>query len=170
MLIRRIQTADAMAVKRLRLQALTQEPLAFAMDVTQAADWADAQWVQIASRNSDGVPTIVLAQVGTELVGMVGCHIDASPKRAHCGMVWGMYVAPQQRGRGVGRRLLAAVKEHGIGQAYTMLKLSVTNYSAAAQTLYSEEGFTVYGHEPALLCIDGITYDAYHMMYTYPRK
>ena len=170
MQIRRIQPADALAVKRLRLQALTQEPLAFAMDVTQAADWTDTQWAQMAIRNSEGVQTIALACVDTALIGMVGCHIDASPKMAHCGMVWGMYVAPQQRGRGVGRRLLAAVKEHGIGQAYTMLKLSVTNYSAAAQTLYSEEGFTVYGHEPALLCIDGITYDAYHMMYTYPRK
>jgi ribosomal protein S18 acetylase RimI-like enzyme len=118
----------------------------------------------------DDANTILVAVLDGMFVGMVGCRHDVSPKLQHCGMVWGMYVAPQQRGRGVGRRLLAAVKEHGIGQAYTMLKLSVTNYSAAAQTLYSEEGFTVYGHEPALLCIDGITYDAYHMMYTYPRK
>ena len=105
MQIRRIQPTDAMAVKQLRLQALTQEPLAFAMSVTQAADWTDAQWEQMASRNSDGVQTIELAQVGAELVGMVGCHIDASPKMAHCGMVWGMYVAPPHRNRGIARHL-----------------------------------------------------------------
>jgi len=88
MQIRRIQPADAMAVKRLRVQALTLEPLAFAMDVTQAADWSDDQWAQMASRNSAGVQTIVIAHVADELVGMVGCHRDASPTMAQNGPLW----------------------------------------------------------------------------------
>jgi len=170
MLIRRIQTADAMAVKRLRLQALTQEPLAFAMDVTQAADWADAQWVQIASRNSDGVPTIVLAQVGTELVGMVGCHIDASPKMAHCGMVWGMYVVSAYRNRGIARQLLQAVINHGRAHHLQMLKLSVTTSQISALHAYLRAGFVQYAHEPALLYVDGAAIDAFHLYYRYDIK
>jgi GNAT superfamily N-acetyltransferase len=170
MLIRRIQTADAMAVKRLRLQALTQEPLAFAMDVTQAADWADAQWVQMASRNSDGVPTIVLAQVGTELVGMVGCHLDSSPKMTHCGMVWGMYVAPAQRNHGIARQLLQAVIDHGSAHHLQMLKLSVTTTQTSALRGYLRAGFVQYAHEPALLCVDGVPIDAFHLYYRYDTK
>jgi len=168
--IRRIQPADAMAVKRLRVQALTQEPLAFAMSVTQATDWTDTQWEQMASRNSDGVPTIVLAQVGTELVGMVGCHLDASPKMAHCGMVWGMYVAPAQRNHGIARQLLQAVINHGRAHQLQMLKLSVTTSQTSALRGYLRAGFVQYAHEPALLCVDRVPIDAFHLYYRYDTK
>lgn len=170
MQIRRIQPADAMAVKRLRLQALTQEPLAFAMSVTQAADWADAQWEQMASRNSDGVQTVVLAQVGTELVGMVGCNIDASPKMTHCGMVWGMYVAPPHRNRRIAQQLLQAVIDHGSAHHLQMLKLSVTTSQTSALHAYLRAGFVQYAHEPALLYVDGAPIDAFHLYYRYDTK
>lgn len=170
MQIRRIQSTDASALKRLRLQALAQEPRAFAMDVTQAADWTDAQWEQMAVRNSTGAQTIVLAQVGTELVGMVGCHIDASPKMTHCGMVWGMYVAPTERNRGVARQLLHAVIDHGRTYHLQMLKLSVTTTQTSALHGYLRAGFVQYAHEPALLYVDGATIDAFHLYYRYDTK
>lgn len=149
--IRRIQPADAMAVKQLRLQALAQAPLAFAMSVTQAADWSDDQWAQLASRNSEGVQTIVIAHVADELVGMVGCHIDASPKMAHCGMVWGMYVKPAHRNHGIARQLLQSVIVHGGTHHLQMLKLSVTTSQTSALHGYIRAGFVQYAHEPALL-------------------
>ena len=170
MQIRRIQPADAMAVKRLRVQALTLEPLAFAMSVTQAADWSDDQWAQMASRNSTGVQTVVLAQVGTELVGMVGCNIDASPKMAHCGMVWGMYVAPPHRNRRIAQQLLQAVIDHGRAHHLQMLKLSVTTTQPSALHGYLRAGFVQYSHEPALLCVDGAPIDAFHLYYRYDTK
>ena len=170
MQIRRIQPADAMAVTRLRVQALTLEPLAFAMSVTQAADWSDDQWAQMASRNSTGVQTVVLAQVGTELVGMVGCNIDASPKMAHCGMVWGMYVAPPHRNRRIAQQLLQAVIDHGRAHHLQMLKLSVTTTQTSALHGYLRAGFVQYSHEPALLCVDGAPIDAFHLYYRYDTK
>ena len=170
MQIRRIQPTDAVAVKHLRLQALTQEPLAFAMDVTQAADWTDTQWAQMASRNSEGVQTIVLACVGTELVGMVGCHIDASPKLAHCGMVWGMYVAPTHRNHGIARQLLQAVIDHGRVYHLQMLKLSVTTTQTSALHGYLRADFVQYAHEPALLYVDEQPIDAFHLYYRYDTK
>ena len=170
MQIRRIQPADAMAVKRLRVQALTLAPLAFAMDVTQAADWSDDQWAQMASRNSAGVQTIVIAHVADELVGMVGCHRDASPKMAHCGMVWGMYVAPAQRNHGIARQLLQAVIDHGRAHHLQMLKLSVTTTQTSALHGYLRAGFVQYAYEPALLCVDGAPIDAFHLYYRYDTK
>ena len=168
--IRRIQPADAMAVKRLRMQALTQEPLAFAMDVTQAAEWSDVQWAQMASRNSEGVQTIVIAHIADELVGMVGCHIDASPKMAHCGMVWGMYVVSAYRNRGIARQLLQAVINHGRAHHLQMLKLSVTTSQISALHGYLRAGFVQYAHEPALLYVDGTAIDAFHLYYRYDIK
>jgi GNAT superfamily N-acetyltransferase len=170
MQIRRIQPADAMALKQIRLQALVQEPLAFAMSASQATQWSDDQWAQLASRNSDGVPTIMLAQVGTELVGMVGCHIDASPKMAHCGMVWGMYVAQTHRKQGIARQLLQAVIDHGREHHLQMLKLSVTTTQTSALHGYLRAGFVQYAHEPALLCVDRVPIDAFHLYYRYDTK
>ena len=167
MQIRRIQPADAMALKQLRLQALTQEPLAFAMDVTQAAEWSDVQWAQMASRNSAGVQSIVLAAVADALVGMVGCHCDASPKMARCGMVWGVYVAQTHRKQGIARQLLQAVIDHGRTQRFTMLKLSVTTTQTSALKSYLIAGFAQYAHEPALLSVDGHEIDAFHLYYRY---
>jgi len=168
--IRRIQPADAMAVKRLRMQALTQEPLAFAMDVTQAAEWPDVQWAQMASRNSEGVQTIVIAHIADELVGMVGCQRDASPKMAHCGMVWGMYVAQTHRKQGIARQLLQAVIDHGREHHLQMLKLSVTTTQTSALHGYLRAGFVQYAHEPALLCVDRVPIDAFHLYYRYDTK
>ena len=169
--LRRITPTDGPALKAIRLQSLATDNAAFAIHRDQLAALSDADWTDVCRKNAhDDANTILVAVLDGIVVGMVGCRQDISPKLQHCGMVWGMYVAPPQRGSGVGRRLLAAVREHGMGQSYTMLKLSVTNHSAAALALYSRAGFTAYAHEPALLCIDGITYDACHMMYTYPRK
>ncbi len=170
MQIRRIQPAYAMAVKRLRMQALTQEPLAFAMSVSQATQWSDDQWAQMASRNSTGVQNIVLAVVVDELVGMVGCRCDASPKIAHCGMVWGMYVLPAYRQRGIAQRLLQAVIDHGRTQQFTMLKLSVTAPQTRALHGYERAGFVQYAQEPALLMVDNQEIDAFHLYYRYDTK
>jgi len=170
MQIRRIQPADAMAVKRLRMQALTQEPLAFAMSATQAAEWSDNQWAQLASRNSEGVQIIAIAHLADELVGMVGCHLDSSPKMTHCGMVWGMYVAPAQRNHGIARQLLQAVIDHGSAHHLQMLKLSVTTTQTSALRGYLQAGFVQYAHEPALLCVDGVPIDAFHLYYRYDTK
>jgi ribosomal protein S18 acetylase RimI-like enzyme len=85
-------------------------------------------------------------------------------KLRHKGFVWGVFVAPSHRGRGLARRLLEAVialarNAEGIRQ------LNLTAYAAnqAAVALYESLGFTVYGREPAAICVDGMLHDDVHM-------
>ena len=77
-------------------------------------------------------------------------------KARHKAGVWGVYVAAELRGRGVGRRLIEALVAH----ARTMtgverLLLSVTTVQPGARALYHALGFVPWGMEPAALKIDG---------------
>jgi ribosomal protein S18 acetylase RimI-like enzyme len=74
--------------------------------------------------------------------------------------VWGMYVHPSERGRGLGRLLLGSVLERlrrieGVEQ----VQLAVTAGNEPALKLYESAGFRVYGREPAALKVAGINYD-----------
>jgi GNAT superfamily N-acetyltransferase len=123
------------------------------MSASQAIDWSDAQWAQTA------VAVWVSKAFGLRLwvttVGMGGCHCDASPKMAHCGMVWGMYVLPAHRKQGIAQCLLQAILDYGRTQQFTMLKLSVTAPQTSALHSDIRAGFVQYAHEPALLVVAG---------------
>lgn len=165
--VRRVTSADAVAVAELRHAAIRNEPRAFAMSMTQLEHPSHDAWRQLCERYSTGSHSLFVADTGDEIVGMVGCRSDESAKMHHCGMIWGMYVAPLHRSNGLAHMLLDAVIAHGVTQQWRMLKLSVTVHQHAAIRLYQRCGFTVYAHEPALLYIDNEEIDALHMVYRY---
>lgn len=166
-LVRRITISDAVAVAQLRYVALLDAPHAFAMSPAQLAHPTHHSWSQLCARCSSGTHSIMVADTGHALVGMVGCRIDESSKMHHCGMIWGMYVTDTHRGQGVAHMLLDAVIAHGATQHLQMLKLSVTVQQQTAVRLYQRAGFVTYAHEPALLYIDNQEIDALHMVYRY---
>jgi ribosomal protein S18 acetylase RimI-like enzyme len=86
------------------------------------------------------------------LVGIVGFFRESGTKGQHKGYIISMYVAPEQRGRGTGKALLA----EAIAQARTIpgleqLLLAVVTTNTAARQLYRSLGFEVYGLEPRAL-------------------
>jgi ribosomal protein S18 acetylase RimI-like enzyme len=71
-----------------------------------------------------------------------------------------MYVLPEARSRGVGRRLLTGAIEEGRKMAgVERILLSVSVGNKAAQHLYRALGFRTYGVEPAALKIGGTYID-----------
>jgi ribosomal protein S18 acetylase RimI-like enzyme len=96
---------------------------------------------------------------------MVGCFRHEGTKRRHKALVWGMYVAPEARGRGIGRALLAGV----IAQARAwpgveQLQLGVMTENAAARALYRSVGFEVFGVERRSLRVGTRDLDEEHMV------
>jgi GNAT superfamily N-acetyltransferase len=100
-----------------------------------------------------------------KLVGMAGIYRVAKVKSRHKAHVWGMYVRPAYRAKGVGTALLRAVIEQaGRWPGVTQIHLSVTEAAPAARRLYERSGFQEWGNEPSGLCWEGHCVDERHMV------
>jgi ribosomal protein S18 acetylase RimI-like enzyme len=73
-------------------------------------------------------------------------------------MLWGMYVRPQARNSGTGRRLVDAVAAHA-ATCVEQLQLAVVSENEAARRLYAAAGFVEYGRGVKALKQDGRYYD-----------
>ena len=89
-----------------------------------------------------------------ELLGTAGFMIQAGPKRAHKGLLWGMYVRPEGRGTGLSRRLVEAVLDHARTRV-ELIQLSVVADNRTARRLYVSLGFEPYGIEERALKVEG---------------
>jgi ribosomal protein S18 acetylase RimI-like enzyme len=160
--VRRLGPADAVHFQALRLQALREDPIAF------AATYEDERDTPIETVAQRLVPTgdraIVGAFDGAQLVGLAAWHREEMRKLQHKGFVWGVFVKTTHRRRGLGRHLLQAVivlarQAEGI----VLLNLTVYADNRPALTLYESLGFVVYGREQAAICVNGMLHDDVHM-------
>ena len=158
--IRLLTGADAAAFQVLRLRALHENPEAFG---STYAEEADRPLDEVAARLSGSRGAFVIGGAfgaGGVLVGIVGCYRESRVKRRHEALVWGMYVAPEARGRGLGGALLDAL----IARARSMpgleqLTLSVIPENVAARQLYISRGFQSFGTAPRALRDEERAYD-----------
>lgn len=163
--LRTLQAADAAAFHALRMQALHSHPQAFA---TSPEEQAALPLPNLAQRLQPSATAWVLgAWVNGQLVGTVGLQRHSPTKLAHKADLWGVYVDPAQRGRGIGQALLSTT----VHRARTMLglqqlRLSVSSLNHAAIALYQRTGFVRFATEPRSLCVGGVFYDEDWMVLT----
>jgi GNAT superfamily N-acetyltransferase len=118
-----------------------------------------------------GVPYAAGADERRPLVASASLTRAEPPKFAHRARVWGVFVVPELRGRGLGRAVLEAV----IAQArdwggVDFLDLSVSANSPEARRLYESVGFAVWGREPEVTEHAGQRYDELHMTLRLPGR
>jgi ribosomal protein S18 acetylase RimI-like enzyme len=102
---------------------------------------------------------------GESLVGVTGVQRESMRKLAHKAFVWGVYVAPTARRRGVARGLLSAALSLAVTRlGVRQLLLGVNARNAPAIALYHELGFVDFGVEPEFLQLDGRYEDEIHMI------
>lgn len=101
---------------------------------------------------------------GGRLVAAAGVRREDAAKRRHLATVWGVFVSPQWRGRGVARAVVGGVLEVARGwEGVEALQLSVSERGTAARRLYESLGFVAWGTEPDALRVDGEPYAETHM-------
>lgn len=161
--VRSLTETDWDAWWRLRLRALADHADAFGSDhdETLAAGEAAAR-ERFAPTAGDARNQVFGAFTGAGvLVGVAGIVGNHRRKTRHRMDIWGVYVAPEARGAGVGGRLIAACVSHarrtdGVLQVH----LTVASHNLGAVRLYERLGFERYGREPrALVLPDGRAID-----------
>ena len=154
--IRPLDATDAEAYRALRLQALLQAPEAFGASHAEEAARPLAAFVE---RITPAPPSLVFgAFANAELVGMAGFLTGNSEKSRHRGTLWGVYLAPDWRGRGIARALVEAVRAHAAQHVLVLQARAVTTNGVALR-LYERLGFKPYGIEAKALRVDGTFFD-----------
>ena len=163
MVVRKLTPADAMAFQALRLSGLLECPTAFASSYEEESNLALPVVADRLAARADRAVFGVFQ--GTDLVGLVGLKREELRKLSHKAFLWGMYVAPANRKRGVGRALVA----EALAFAQTELRvrqvgLGVNAENVAAIALYEHMGFKAFGREPCFMLVDGIAQDELQMV------
>lgn len=144
--IRVVAPAEWRAWRELRLRALAESPDSFGETLEGARGRDEAGW--IAATAVDPARVVLVAEDGGDLWGTVVVRVSPDePQRAH---LYAMWVAPEARGRGVGRALVdAAMRWARLAGAATLV-LRVTERAPAAVALYRSLGFADTGAVEAL--------------------
>jgi ribosomal protein S18 acetylase RimI-like enzyme len=113
---------------------------------------------------AEGRPTPA-APTGTHtLIGVAGIRREEQKKSAHRATIWGVWVAPEYRGRGAGRALMEeALRFARTLDGVEILQLAVGDWNAAAKSLYLDLGFTTWGIERDALRHGDDVVDEHHM-------
>ena len=155
--IRPVTRAEASAWRELRLEALKNHPIAFMSSYEEAVKGDLAVFAERIPP-AGGADVLFGAYVAGALGGCAGFVREPGAKERHKGFMWGVYLRPSLRGRGIGEALVGRVIDHARGQV-SLLRCSVTTGNIGAWELYRRMGFVDYGVEPRALRYEGVDYD-----------
>jgi RimJ/RimL family protein N-acetyltransferase len=151
---------DAALLLKLRLEALTMHPEAFAADVDKTIADGEEAWVKLIHENLQNQSgAISIACSGAELIGMAGFMRGHWPKTRHFGTLWGVYVKPAWRGHHIAEAIVNTISEWAIANEMSVIYLGVTVSAESAIRCYSRCGFKEYGIEPKAIYYKGNYYD-----------
>lgn len=156
---------DAAEYRALRLRALREHPDAFTSsfeeDQLKPVEWARQR---LGHRPEAPHDFILGAYADGKLIGILGMSVDFRKKVRHIGEVFGMYVAPEYAGRGIGRLLVDACIVRAREAGLERLRLTVTNSNSRAKSLYGRAGFGAFGVERNAVKVDGRYFHKCHMV------
>ncbi|WP_404451543.1 GNAT family N-acetyltransferase [Virgibacillus necropolis] len=162
--VRLLTPSDAEKYWKLRLEALRQNPEAFATSYEEAIKRENPIEQVATNMDADGNYTFGAIE-NDELIGMVTLMEEKHLKLQHRANIFAMYVTPEKQGKGVGKSLLSEVinKAKAIDK-FEKLNLTVVKTNAKAKGLYTKLGFQSFGLEEQALKIDGKYYDEEYMV------
>jgi RimJ/RimL family protein N-acetyltransferase len=157
MIIREARPDDVENYRELRLTALKESPTSFGADYDQSLTLPPSHWQ--GRLTIDEQQCLYFATESDQLVGMTGVFREASPKRSHYAMIWGVYVRPEARGQRLADQMINLCLDWARTHEALYARLSVNASNARAISCYLRCGFRVYGVEPAGILWEGMYYD-----------
>lgn len=147
--------------KKLRLEALQQEPQAYYSTYEGNVNEPDSMWQERLQEAEEGkTQWLSFAKLDEELVGMVGAFSKPSETEAE---IIAVYVSEKARGQGVGNKLMQDLLFNiQKNSSIKKLHLEVSSEQIAAVHLYKNCGFVITGKSEKALG-DGKLHDVYTM-------
>jgi ribosomal protein S18 acetylase RimI-like enzyme len=139
-------------LRAIRLEALRSEPAAYSSSYEETLVRSDEHWQQrLASDHS----VHLLARAQSRPIGMVGGYLGSDEGDESVAVVFGMYVAREYRGRGIGRLLLSSLIDRlSAFPQISTIRLGVTETQDPARALYESMGFQVIGKTEEGIVVD----------------
>ena len=149
--------------RKLRLEALREEPQAFGSTHKDQADQPIEEWQKWLNNYIEGKKNwMIFAANGNKLIGMVGAYQTGEKKNDYTQII-AMYVSSEARGKGVSKLLMKRLLEKLTNE--TSVKeviLDVNVDQVAAVNLYKSFGFNITRSDKLALG-DGKEHDVYLM-------
>lgn len=146
-MIRQLEPSDSGSYYKIRLEGLRLQPEAFG---TGADAWSNATDEQVKGLlEKSNLDDFVLGYFENgELAGVIGLKREKKNSIGHKGTIWGLFVLPRLRNRGVGKALLKelitmASQHNELKYVRAVVTVSVLN----AEYVFKSCGFTCYGIE-----------------------
>ncbi len=165
-MIRSLTPDDLDAFIALRYRAFATDPLSWDHDPATPID--PEEWLpKILETDGQFVLGYFLTEgrQTPELAGLIGFTRYEKPKRRHRGLVWGVYVSPEARGRQVAKQLLTeTIRRARAMEGLERITLTVSHHASAARALYTAAGFVEFGREPGASRTGEVAMDEIYML------
>jgi GNAT superfamily N-acetyltransferase len=138
--IRPLAPHEGPIYRGLRLRSLADSPNAFGSTLAQEQDRSEEAWAsRLAAASVSGRDYPLVAECDGVACGLLWAKVDAND--ASLVNLFQVWVAPENRGRGVGAMLLQAAVDWATSLNATALQLGVTCGDTPAKRLYLRAGF-----------------------------
>ncbi|GGA85116.1 GNAT family N-acetyltransferase [Ornithinibacillus halotolerans] len=162
-MIRLLQPSDAEQYYALRLEALQENPEAFATSYEEVIRNKDAIKQYEKSFAQKNFYTFGAFE-DEKLIGMITLLPESKEKLKHKANIFAMYVTPSFREKGIGYGLLdAAIKKARELDRIISINLTVVSINHGAKALYNKFGFQTFGLEERALKINNVYFDEEYM-------
>ena len=160
-MIRELTERELDEFLKVRTDSLKLNPNSFGSDPNLKIDKEKTR-VDLKSKNEEN---FILGYYNhDQMIGLVGFIRESGIKKKHKGFIWGVFVYPEFRGKGIGKELLKACLTK-IAELNGIVKvvLTVTHTSTEAIALYKRLGFNQFGIEKNSMKWKGVSIDEIYM-------
>lgn len=167
--IRVLTESDAQLYQEFRLRALKTNPEAFGSTYEREEKFS-LETIKERLRSSEDKFVLGSFDEHDLLAGMVVFMRENGVKTAHKGSVYGLYVDPTLRGKGIGKSLLLElIKKAKKCSGLEQINLTVVSQNRTAKKLYKSLGFEIFCTERNALKYNGEYFDEDLMAFNLPK-
>jgi len=151
--LRLLTPDDAEAFWHLRLEALRNDPASFADSTEEHLETTVETTRERLSKSDAAWNFVIGAFEDGKLIGTAGFFRRPNNKERHKGHIWGVYVGPEWRGKGIASALMKEIVRRARAIDGIEQITLVASANLPAQRLYKALRFESYGVEPHSLKI-----------------